>query len=278
MRAKCRVELTMETSFLHPQKRTSRIFSLPKVFSRALLERLEITKDTDNPIESDNREFLDDMMRRISNAKKEPTTPSRIESLDKVFNLIISRFTSHKLLLAEVKREYDLILGSLTNHANEKEYLRSKIQKLICEVGTPEMLNMELGRVMALSFRLDAVQSVNDGLKREHDDQDMVFIKTLGELFEEELEGTSNETHKMSLKFKGKKAYISDWFTANSTKSDLLQCLAKKFKNGDYDELDEVKKPTAPDANVAAPNTAVCKCYCNWTQVADAVTNRSAKN
>ncbi|KAJ3255478.1 hypothetical protein HDU77_003673 [Chytriomyces hyalinus] len=256
MKAKCRVELTMETSFLHPQKRTSRIFSLPKVFSRALLERLEITKDTDNPIESDNREFLDDMMRRISNAKKEPTTPSRIESLDKVFNLIISRFTSHKLLLAEVKREYDLILGSLTNHANEKEYLRSKIQKLICEVGTPEMLNMELGRVMALSFRLDAVQSVNDGLKREHDDQDMVFIKTLGELFEEELEGTSNETHKMSLKFKGKKTYISDWFTANSAKSDLLQCLAKKFENGDYDELDEVKKLTAPEANVAAPNTA----------------------
>ncbi|KAI8615617.1 hypothetical protein BC830DRAFT_1121667 [Chytriomyces sp. MP71] len=219
----------------------SRFFHLPKVFSRGLLEKLQINEEADCQRDCEHRHFLDSLQTRVHQASCLPPY-QKIEVLGKVLNLVVSRFTTHKPLLAEIKREYDLVLLSIYNHKREKEYLRGKIQKLICELGTPAMLSAELAKVMDLSYRLDAIKSVNDRLKKKHEKHDLGFIEYLGCLFEQELDEMQDETQKMGLKFRGKKAFINDWLNANGEKHDLLRQLQATFERGQYDDLDEMEK------------------------------------
>ncbi|KAI9342891.1 hypothetical protein BDR26DRAFT_858944 [Obelidium mucronatum] len=256
MRAKCKIELTTETDFLHrDRQRTSRYFHLPKVFSRSLIEKLGINEDTDSLRETGNDDFIATIQQKVEETKKLNQTTqntTRLQSFDKIFNVIISRFTSHQSLLAEIKREYDLVLKSLTNHHNEQEYLKCKIKKLICEVGTPEMLTRELGRVTQMQYELDAVMLVNRRLKRKHEKYDAVFIKYLGELFQKELESIHDENQRMNFKFKGHKVFINDWFLAKSIESDLFRDLMNRYNSGVYDDIDKKIVDEEDDCDPAA--------------------------
>ncbi|KAJ3071027.1 hypothetical protein HDU98_005913 [Podochytrium sp. JEL0797] len=243
MKSKCKVVLTTETDFLHQErKRTARFFHLPKLFSRDLMAKLEIAEDHDSHRHAGNDAFMESIYSRIAEIKKlDPTSPTpslpRLTAYDKIFNLLISRFTTHQHVLAEIKREYDLVLESLANHQNEQEYLCGKIQKLICEIGTPEMLGKELVRVTELKYNLEAVESVNDALKKRHEKLDNAFIRYLGDLFKNELENIKDENQKMNFKFKGRKVFINDWFLAKASESDIFQELYQKYDDGYYSEM-----------------------------------------
>ncbi|KAJ3136146.1 hypothetical protein HK100_002072 [Physocladia obscura] len=162
---------------------------------------------------------------------------ARIQLLDKVFNLVISRLTTYQILVAEIKREYDLIIRSASNHIDEKEYLCSKIQKLICETGTPEMLQNELSKVTSLSYQLKAVSVVNERLKQQHERYDVLFIQHLSSLFLKELAEIRDENQKMNFKFKGKRVFINDWFATKGGDDTIFKELGRKYKNDEFQKL-----------------------------------------
>jgi hypothetical protein len=108
------------------------------------------------------------------------------------------------------QREYNLVLESIDNREKEKTYLRGKIQKLICELGTPELLRQETERIGALQAKINGLDIINNrweyqvvhglranlsdiiikinSLKQRGLDEDRKFVNRIGDLFTKELE------------------------------------------------------------------------------------------
>ncbi|KAJ3351285.1 hypothetical protein HDU83_009012 [Entophlyctis luteolus] len=189
--AYCRVESTEETDCLRKNQNPVRCFHLPKLHSRALIDKLKIADDY---LQNEgSSKFLEMINNRICEAKVAADLSARLQLMDKAFNLIISRLTSCQPILAEIKREYDLVLSATSVHSCEKTFLRQKIQKLICEIGTPEILESELSKVYRLSFSLKAVQHVNEIMKQRHNEYDTLLVQYIGDLFEKEIEGSEGD-------------------------------------------------------------------------------------
>ena len=58
-----------------------------------------------------------------------------------LFSQLINHFSIYQDLLSEIKNEYSLVMIGLQNIKKESEFLKYKIQKIICQNGTKEMVN-----------------------------------------------------------------------------------------------------------------------------------------
>ncbi|KAJ3276501.1 hypothetical protein HK104_003649 [Borealophlyctis nickersoniae] len=198
------------------------------------------------------RRMVDEELARLRHPSASPSSsrdhlldPTRLETLNYCFDRILSHFHTYAPLLADIKNEYTQTITALTNIDSEKRYLRSKIQKLLCEVGTERVLDEERTRILEIGFRVEMIRKENLELKQLFFDEEEQYILSLGTAYQKELnEATGNiatlrsptlpstvlnilpptdPNQKMSLQYKGRWKYIEEWLQRGAAKEPVLQ-------------------------------------------------------
>ncbi|KAJ3188064.1 hypothetical protein HK101_009234 [Irineochytrium annulatum] len=230
---------------------TMKHFHLPDIAhkSRLLAQKLKISDDTFvedgaslRHASVQNRAIANLRQHQLEFAKTgNALDVRRLEALNVIFDDVISNLTTLRPLLSEVQREYHAVIESICNMEKEKGFLRTKIQKLVCDNGTEEMLKQESAKVAHLTARLEVTQttnakSVNENnwsvgsvtnvpsrLKTQIKEEEQGFVNYVGEIFLRELNSIADETQRMSMKFKGRKVFISEWLLTESKKVPIFE-------------------------------------------------------
>ncbi|KAJ3211844.1 hypothetical protein HDU67_004225 [Dinochytrium kinnereticum] len=238
--AHCKVPAVPNITLL--EKKRERFFHLPKISSRKLAsELLDIDSMGRCGVENLERELL---LLRNNLESHGIFDVRRLEALNDVFDQINDRFTTLRPLLAEIKREYSGFISGILNVQKEKNFLRAKIQRLICDIGTTDMLQKELSKVESLSSRLQEVEKKNKRLKSVIADEEKRFLGFLVDLFIKELNKTTgeqltnladlnsvDEKIKMSLRFRGRKTFVKEWLVNEAKKEQTFEELQTKIES-----------------------------------------------
>ncbi|KAJ3332247.1 hypothetical protein HDU76_000838 [Blyttiomyces sp. JEL0837] len=157
----------------------------------------------------------------------------KVELLNRIFDIVISRFTSHRRLLSEIQREYEYVINAIKNQIEEKEFLRVKIQKLIGELGTRDILLQETHRVSHMLYKIEELCNVNTqaGLYARFDLR--INYQPNSDYF------SAEDNQRMSLKFKGKKKYVQEWLMNRMEEKECAEELTRLMESNPTFEQDD---------------------------------------
>lgn len=95
---------------------------------------------------------------QLANCPAKGPDIQRLRIYSELFEIIIKDFRTYNELLAEIKNEYDLVIGNFSQRDEEIIYLRTKIQKLVAQNENRVLLRFEKERCKALEERIKAVE------------------------------------------------------------------------------------------------------------------------
>ncbi|KAJ3015265.1 hypothetical protein HKX48_004691 [Thoreauomyces humboldtii] len=156
-------------------------------------------------------------------------SPLRLELLRNTFESTVDQFRNFRPLLVDIKREYDRTIDALVNLTQEKTYLRSKIQTLICENGSEEQLDHLRGKLVQLSFRNSMVVEENDVLKQSEEDEELNFLLGLARACPASPTDTLDEKQRTILRQKERWDRVERFMQVQGTQEPLFHDLRDRI-------------------------------------------------
>ncbi|KAI9354541.1 hypothetical protein DFJ73DRAFT_826853 [Zopfochytrium polystomum] len=211
----CRVPATLETEFLR-RDRPQRVFRLSR--PRRQFAKADVSNFYDDLLRvSPHKPWnLDEFKQQLEEVRSLKEGPAKLEAINRLYNSVASRFTVYKSLLAEIQREYALILESGMNQRSEREYLLTKIRKLMGETLDEATLKNETERLEALEAEVRRIAKQSKRIRERAKEEDCFFLKTIGDIFVKESE-SSHDTRR-----RGKKTFIQEWLVKNLSNEKVV--------------------------------------------------------
>ncbi|KAI9208043.1 uncharacterized protein BJ171DRAFT_636555 [Polychytrium aggregatum] len=91
----------------------------------------------------------------------------RLQIYSVCFDQVIAEFRTYGPLLAEIKREYDRVIATYKYDEKERDFLRSKVQKLLSQNENRLLLKYERRKCIKLEEETDRLDAENQFLKSE---------------------------------------------------------------------------------------------------------------
>ncbi|TPX63991.1 hypothetical protein SpCBS45565_g06184 [Spizellomyces sp. 'palustris'] len=162
--------------------------------------------------------------------------PHRIQCLQQIYDRVIAQFRNYRPILTDIKHEYDLCIAALFNIVEEKVYIRSKCQKLMCENGSEEEFDHLRSLLVHLTFRKQMIEKENAELKKTCEEEETKFLTTLGRSFVQNVSSdvfSDKQIH--ILRSKDRWASVDKWMREKAADEDIFKELLTKFEaNPDF--------------------------------------------
>ncbi|KAI8820538.1 uncharacterized protein EV422DRAFT_74670 [Fimicolochytrium jonesii] len=162
----------------------------------------------------------------------EALDPLRVESLQNVFETTINEYTvTFAPLLREIKREYDLVIAAHISQKAEKAYLRTKIQTLLCEIGSEQQADDLRSTLVKQTLWNQLIEKENDRLRENLEEEDTQFLLRLAHKCVESPPGTQqSDRQRHLLRHKEGWSTVLKWMTEYSLHDVVLRELLEKIE------------------------------------------------
>ncbi|KAJ2994046.1 hypothetical protein HDV02_001899 [Globomyces sp. JEL0801] len=156
----------------------------------------------------------------------------RLDTLNDCFTSIIESTTTFKPLLAAIHNEYLLIIISLINKMEEKKFLRTKVQHLICNLATGEQLRSQQDILRKLTSEYEHHLKTKKLLEEKHRAIELQFFETITKLYDKEVQkwvDLKNEKKRNEFWMLGRWNFAKDWLMERAEADSTLKDLATKI-------------------------------------------------
>ncbi|KAI8908623.1 hypothetical protein DFJ77DRAFT_124920 [Powellomyces hirtus] len=155
--------------------------------------------------------------------------PLRLDTLHASFEQLAEKFRTFRPLLVDIKREYDLVIAALLNLTQEKAFLRSKIQNLICEVGSEQQLDQLRSALIQLTFRNSMVAEENEELKQNAESEEVNFLLNLARLCAPPPLKGPEDKQRSIIRLKERWDRVERWINNRANEEPLLKDLGARL-------------------------------------------------
>ncbi|KAI8593981.1 hypothetical protein BDZ88DRAFT_402173 [Geranomyces variabilis] len=153
----------------------------------------------------------------------------RLETLQGSFGELAEKFRTFRPLLFEIKREYDLVIAALLNITAEKTYLRSKVQSLICEVGSEQQLDQLRSTLVQLTYRNTMVEAENEELKQTQEEDEVAFLLNLARVCAPATPKGPEDKQRSMIRLKERWDRVERWINDRAHEEPLLKSLGERL-------------------------------------------------